>query len=114
MLSKKEQTRKKKLRDDKKLQKTELRKYQLWLIEKHPNCQAKLHGCEHKAIESHHVLFGCYGADKDDTTMLRVCRSCHQWAHKNKALSQELFLHVAHKNWADYRGLNNEKSIYIL
>ena len=107
MLTKKDQLQKNKPKNDKKLPSKELQQYQFWLKENHQKCQAKLHGCEHEAIESHHVLFGCYGADKDDTTMLRVCRSCHQWAHKNKALSQELFLHVAHKNWADYsRGEN--------
>ena len=102
MLSKKEQTRKKKLRDDKRLKTKEMRQYQNWLIEKYPNCQAKLHGCEYEAIESHHVLFGSFGADKDDTRLISVCRACHTWCHAHKKLSQELLLHVAEFNWMQY------------
>lgn len=107
MLSKKEQTRKKKLRDDKRLKKNEFEQYRLWLKENHPQCQAKLNGCEHKTIDAHHVLFGCYGADKDDRTQISVCRSCHTWCHKNKNLSKELFLHIARENWEKYGGNTN-------
>ena len=107
MLSKKEQTQKKKIRGEKRLEKKELQRYQQWLKETHQKCQAQLNGCEHETIEAHHVLFGSFGADKDDRTLLCVCRSCHQWAHKNKVLSQELFLHVARENWRNYGGDNN-------
>ena len=108
MLSKKEQTRKKKMRDEKRLQKKELEKYQFWLKENYPQCQAQLNGCEHETIEAHHVLFGSFGADKDDKTVIAVCRSCHEFCHKNKALSKELFLHVARENWKQYGGCEDE------
>lgn len=104
MLTKKEQLRKNKARSDKKLEKKDLQNYLEWLKENHPQCQAKLDNCEHETIEAHHVLFGGYGADKDDRTLLCVCRSCHEWAHKNKANSRELFLHVARANWKQYGG----------
>lgn len=108
MLTKKEQIRKTKARNDKKLQKKDLQNYQKWLKENHSLCQARLNGCEHETVEAHHVLFGSYGADKDDRTLLAVCRYCHSWVHKNKALSKELFLHVARENWKQYGGCDNE------
>jgi len=104
MLSKKEQTRKKKIRDDKRLEVKEMQKYLNWLKKNFPKCQAQLNGCEHQTVEAHHVLFVSFGADKDDRTLRCVCRACRQWAHKNKALSQELFLHVARENWMKYGG----------
>lgn len=104
MLTKKDQLQKNKPKNDKKLPSKELQQYQFWLKENNPQCQAKLNGCEHQTIEAHHVLFGSFGADKDDRYLLCVCRNCHEWAHKNKTLSQELFLHVARENWKQYGG----------
>jgi len=103
-MTKQQQTHKNKQKSDKKLPPKELQQYQFWLEKNHPICQANIGGCEHKAIEAHHVLFGCYGADKDDKTQISVCRSCHEWCHAHKANSQELFLHVARKNWKDFGG----------
>ena len=108
MLSKKEQTQKKKIRDEKRLEKKELQQYQYWLKETYPKCQAQLNGCEHETIEAHHVLFGSFGADKDDTLLMCVCRACHMWCHSNKKLSQELFLHVAISNWKQYGGADDD------
>ena len=104
MLYKKEQTRKKKIREEKKLQKNEFKSYRNWLWETFTSCQAKLDNCNGDVVDAHHVLFGCYGAYKDDTLQICICRNCHEWAHKNKALSQELFLHVARENWKQYGG----------
>lgn len=104
MLSKKEQTRKKKIRDDKRLEVKEMQKYQVWLKENFPKCQAQLKGCEHETVEAHHVLFGSFGADKDDTRVIGICRACHCWCHAHKKLSQELLLHVARENWMKYGG----------
>jgi len=109
MLSKKEQTRKNKMRDEKRLERKDLQNYQKWLKDNHPTCQAKANDkCEHYSIDLHHVLFGCYGADKDDTRLISVCRSCHEFCHKNKALSKELFLHVARDNWKQYGGTDDD------
>lgn len=102
IFSKKHQLQKNKPKNDKKLPSKELQQYQFWLKENHPQCQAKLNGCEHQTIEAHHVLFGSFGADKDDTRLISVCRACHCWCHAHKKLSQELLLHVAEFNWMQY------------
>lgn len=100
-------------KSDKKLEKKDLQNYQKWLKENHSQCQAQANDkCEHYAVDIHHVLFGSYGADKDDRTLLAVCRHCHLWAHRNKSLSQELFLHVAMDNWKQYGGNNKEEVCY--
>lgn len=108
MLSKKEQTRKNKPDDVKKLKEKQFKQYRIWLFSNYPECQAQLDGCQGNAIDAHHVLFGSYGADKDDKAQITICRSCHDWCHKNKALSQELFLHVARSNWKEYGGCEDE------
>lgn len=104
MLSKKEQTRKKRIRDEKRLEAKDMIKYKAWIKQNYPTCQAQLKVCEHETIEAHHVLFGCYGADKDDRYLLATCRSCHDWCHAHKTLSRELLLHVAESNWKQYGG----------
>lgn len=55
----------------------------------------------HKAhiSEYHHLFFGSYGADKDDRTLIGVCRKCHEWCHKHKKKSQERYEHIAQDNW---------------
>lgn len=108
MLSKKEQTRKKKMRDEKRLQKTELQNYQKWLEENRPLCQINIMGCQNIGADTHHLEFGCFGADKNDKSLIVACRSCHEWCHSHKAISKEMFLHVARENWKQYGGSDDE------
>jgi len=108
MLSKKEQTRKKKMRDEKRLEKKEMERYKQWLSKTYPMCQAQLNGCDGDTVDAHHVLFGSFGADKDDRRLMCVCRACHSWCHANKKLSKELFLHVAISNWKQYGGADDD------
>ena len=49
--------------------------------------------------DAHHLLYGSYGADKADESVIAVCRSCHEWCHANKKESQEKYMHIAQKNW---------------
>lgn len=57
--------------------------------------------------DAHHLAYGCYGADKDDATQICVCRVCHEWAHKNKRLSQERYMQIAEDNYKKYLSQNN-------
>ena len=57
--------------------------YQLRLLEAYPLCQI----CEkQQSIECHHVRYGRFGADKDDSKQIAVCRECHQWWRRNQEL----------------------------
>ena len=84
---------------NKKLSKTALKRYKQWLALKYPICQI----CNQKqAQDAHHLRFGCYGADKDDTSLIAVDRECHEWCHQNKHESQEKYEHIAKENWEKY------------
>ncbi len=56
---------------------------------------------EHIA-EFHHLMFGSYGADKDDRTLIGVCRKCHEWCHAHKHESQKAYKQIANENWSEY------------
>ena len=78
------------------LTKSENRAYQLRLLEAHPLCQI----CEEQqSIECHHVRYGRFGADKDDSKQIAVCRERHQWCHAHKHESIEKYEEVADENW---------------
>ena len=57
---------------------------------------------EHIA-DFHHLFYGSYGADKDDRTLIGVCRKCHEWCHKNKHQSQKDYKKVADLNWLEFK-----------
>ena len=81
------------------LSKSNLKQYQQHLAETYPICQV----CHEKPTQDlHHLFFGCYGADKDDTSLIAVCRDCHEWLHKNKHEGQEKFKWLAKDNWEGY------------
>lgn len=76
-------------------------KWSAWLANHAPICQI----CGRtKAVEAHHVLYGAY---KDDSTLISVCRPCHMWCHANKKESQK-YWGLAKKNWETYQGSVNE------
>ena len=59
--------------------------------------------CHKNNIEEfHHLFFGSYGADKDDRTLIGVCRECHEWCHSNKHQSQRDYKKVADLNWLEF------------
>ena len=93
MLTKKEQLRKTKARNDKKLEKKDLQNYQKWLKENHSQCQARLNGCEHETVE----FIG----------NVAVCRSCYEWCDAHPSWSSGLLLHVARENLKKYGGDDN-------
>jgi len=82
-----------------KLSKKALKQYKAYLAQEYPLCQI----CNQKqAQDAHHLRFGCYGAGKDDTSLIAVCRKCHEWSHANKHESQERYEHIAKENWEKY------------
>ena len=52
-------------------------------LSKHPECQAKLIGCEFKSVDVHHTESGSNKVAKlnDITTFIAVCRHCHHLIH---------------------------------
>ena len=81
------------------LSKKEYRRYVAWLNYTFKVCQI----CNQKqAQDAHHLRFGCYGADKDDTSLIAVCRDCHNWCHKNKQESKDKYKDIASSNWRSY------------
>jgi hypothetical protein len=85
-----------------KLSKNKLKNYQMYLADKYPLCQIRATGCTVQVQDTHHLFYGCFGADKDDTSLICVCRNCHEWAHKNKKLSQKVFSNRVKKNWDNF------------
>ena len=90
----------------KKLSKPALKKYRQWLALEYPLCQI----CHKQPIaDAHHLLFGCYGADKDDSSQIAVCRDCHNYCHANKKESQDKYLEIAKNNFKRYERENIER-----
>lgn len=83
----------------KRLSKKENENFREFLAETYPACQI----CGwRRAVEAHHVVYGCYGANKDDRKQISVCRECHDWCHANKKESIEKFESLADENWREY------------
>ena len=53
----------------------------------------------------HHSIFGSYGADKDDRSLVGICRQCHEDCHSNKngAINSKA-IRIGRKNWKKYKG----------
>lgn len=52
-------------------------------MKQYPECQVRLEGCTHKAIDIHHLYFGAdrYGHFLDSSSWKSTCRSCHNRIH---------------------------------
>ncbi len=82
------------------LSKKEYAKYKRYLTDTFSICQDE--DCHQQADDLHHTKFGCFGAVKDDRTLIALCRNHHAEAHKNKGLGQKKYLQIANKNWRDH------------
>ena len=89
----------------KRLSKSAMRAYILWMNDKHPLCQI----CGDTADDLHHLFYGRYGADKDDKTLISVCRKCHEFCHQHKKESQEKYEHIVKNNWEKFKGETIER-----
>ena len=103
-MTKAQQTFKAKKTKKNRLSKEEYKKYTIYLADTFPICQM----CNVLPSEDcHHLGYGSYGADKDDKSLIAVCRHCHEYAHKNKAETQELYADVVESNWREYDTTRN-------
>ncbi len=54
--------------------------------------------------EMHHSLFGCYGADKDDRSIVGTCLQCHIDMHKDKKGLKSMDAQtIAEANWKAFQ-----------
>jgi len=104
MQSKKEQLKKNKVPNPKKMPQIEKELYQDFIFEKSQGkCQC---GCGSDGVEYHHTKRGIY---KDDRSIILICRRCHTLIHnceyKNIDETSRLTLLAKAKgkeNWRDY------------
>ena len=86
------------------MNKKEIKAYMLWVVnERAPVCQR----CGAQTQDAHHILYGAY---KDDRYLVGLCRSCHDWAHRNKRESQATLLRLGEANYKLYLKEKHEHS----
>jgi hypothetical protein len=100
MLSKKSQTYKAPKTKDKKLSKSEYRNFCDSIIYWSDGiCQ----WCEKsQGKDMHHSSYGCMGANKDDKTLVLLCRECHELAHSGA--NREALQILGKANWLAFKG----------
>ena len=97
-MTKAEQTHKSKTHSQKRMSKPDYRKYRNWLTDcTDGTCQI----CGYQADDMHHTSYGCYGADKDDRSIIAVCRDCHDVLHADRDRN-EAAKEIGRGNWAVY------------
>jgi len=58
---------------------------------------------EAEGADFHHTLWGCYGANKDDSRQILVCRKCHELCHKEKhGVVNTIAIKISELNWKEY------------
>ncbi len=56
------------------------------LAERGPGCEARLVGCDGRAVDCHELLRRSQGGSlTDPSNLLLLCRSCHSWATEHPA-----------------------------
>ena len=102
-MTKKAQLQKTKRKNPKRLDPCELRAYKDSILDVSGGiCQL----CsEERAVDMHHSLYGSRGADKDDRSLVAVCRDCHDKCHQSKhgALNSKA-KEIGIDNWREYNG----------
>lgn len=101
-MTKKQQLKKQKKKNPKKLDRFELMEYKDHILEK---CYGLCQICGDKAVDFHHPYFGRYGADKDDRKLTALCRKCHNECHKSKSGDMNTqSKRIADDNWRSHNG----------
>ncbi len=103
-MTKQEQTKKNRQKDEKKLSQEKYFLFCGHILEK-ANYICQL--CNSHAIDDmHHSKFGCFGANKDDRSLVGICRSCHSAIHdKGNKKKRERAVKIGEENW---KGFCNE------
>lgn len=97
--TKKEQLKWKKTKNPKKLPPKQLQAFKNYINKQTKYiCQI----CNKRlAVEYHHALFG---ANKDDKTLVAICRHCHSDIHVKSDKEKESFAKlVGSKNWEEFK-----------
>ena len=56
------------------------------LVERGPECEARLDGCDGRAVDCHELLRRSQGGSlTDPENLLLLCRSCHRWVTEHPA-----------------------------
>lgn len=101
MYSKETQLKMAKKKNDKRLDPCEYRALKDSILDRTNGiCQL----CGVAAIsEYHHSLYGSRGADKDDRSIVGICRGCHSNCHKDKhGELNTLAVEIGENNWERY------------
>jgi len=100
MYSKKDQTRWNKKKNDRKLSRREYKAFCDSIADIEDGmCQ----WCgERKGDDFHHASYGRMGADKDDRTLVLLCRECHVMAHSGK--NRDALVALGKANWLTFKG----------
>lgn len=56
---------------------------------------------KNQGADMHHSSYGCMGANKDDRTLVLLCRECHELAHSG-ANREELQI-IGKENWNTFK-----------
>ncbi len=100
-MTKEEQLRRSKTDNPKKLGYIAWHNYVDWINEiSNGMCQL----CKKNPLdEMHHSAYGSQGADKDDRTLVGICRYCHLDCHKEKHGSvNSKAVKIGRANWRKY------------
>ncbi len=102
-LTKESQLYKTKRVDIKKMSKTENKLFHDYIID---SCNEVCQICEDRGgVDFHHPKYGKFGADKDDTCQILVCRECHDQCHKDKhGIMNKIAIGVGNMNFKAYNG----------
>lgn len=102
MYSKAKQLQKNREKDEKKLSKREKEAF----IETIDNLSGgKCQLCKNFGTdEYHHSIFGNFGADKDDRSLMAICRGCHYLIHHSRSSgsreARQKAIAIGVKNWS--------------
>jgi len=99
-MTKQEQVQKNTKEKSNKLKPQKLKRYCNYLSQIYPMCQDP--NCSCMAQDLHHSVYGSYGADKDDRTLIPLCNRHHIKAHQNKKEMQKIYIPIANQIWQEY------------
>ena len=66
------------------------KKLRIAFLQQFPMCQARIHNCQLKSTDVHHMKGRYKEYVLDPSTWLSVCRNCHNWIEQNPEDSYEL------------------------
>ncbi len=101
-MTKQQQTKWNKKSNPKKLTPADYKDFVNYIFNK---AERKCQLCTFKPIDDlHHSVYGSFGADKDDRTLVGVCRACHSDIHDHgNRDKREKAKKIGKENWKGYK-----------